>query len=223
MQEKIQKELEALNASGTETLSRIRFTVAGVHPMNPSQVKLAQTEYAKFKTRSLNLIRRSFGIDDDHYKQLQKLGETAEPEFANFPSCLGIVEAALYASQAGLLYDVKSLIAAELLGDFIDQADSLLAANYHVPAASLAGAILEDSLRKLWAKREWPVPAKTNINSLNTKLANADEYTLLTQKRITAYADIRNNADHGNYKEFEPSDVEDMVKWVRRFAEEHLK
>ncbi len=67
------------------------------------------------------------------------------------------------------------------------------------------------------------MPNKTNINSLSTELAKVDEYNLLTQKQITAHADIRNNADHGNYDEFGLDDVADTLKWVRRFTEDHLR
>ena len=176
--------------------------------------------YQEFKARALNLVRRACGADSDHYQQLLRLTDGAR-EAALFGSCLGTVEAAQHDFEAGLLFDMKALISAELLGDFIDQAETLLAANYHIPAASLAGAVLEDTLRKLWVKKGWSIPDRTNINSLNNELARADEYNNLTQKQITAYADIRNNADHGHYDRFKREDVEDMIKWVRRFAEEH--
>ena len=112
--------------------------------MNESQVRGAQTEYARFKTRALNLIGRSFGVNDDHYKQLQQLGD-----YTHYSVCLGIVEAAVYATESGLLFDLKSIIAADLIGDYLNPAEMLLSAGYHVPAASLAGAILEDTLRQL--------------------------------------------------------------------------
>jgi len=220
MQEKIQKELQDLAKMGSDTLSHRAFDrrVDG-RPLNAAQVSGAKIEYAKFHTRALNLIRRSFGIEDDHYRQLQELGEN----FVNYPSCLGVVDAALYAFESGLLFDMKSMIAAELLGDFIEQADTLHQAGYYIPAASLAGAVLEDTLRKLWIKRAWTLPTKISIDPLNIELAKADEYKLLTQKQITAYADIRNNADHGNPERFTPEDVGDMIRWVRRFAEERLR
>ena len=118
---------------------------------------------------------------------------------------------------------MKSLIAAELLGDLLEQAEALLEAGYHIPAASLAGAVLEDALRKLCARHRIGVAAKTNIDSLNSDLARKQVYNLLTQKEITAKADIRNNADHGRPSEFTKGDVQAMVKWVRTFAEQHLR
>jgi hypothetical protein len=48
-------------------------------------------------------------------------------------------------------------------------------------------------------------------------------YSKLVQKRITALADIRNNADHGHFDKFSSDDVEDMVKWLRRFTADYLE
>jgi hypothetical protein len=66
-------------------------------------------------------------------------------------------------------------------------------------------------------------PPKTKIDSLNSELARAGVYDKLIQKRITVLADIRNNADHGHPEKFKPEDVDDMVKWVRRFLADYLK
>jgi hypothetical protein len=115
------------------------------------------------------------------------------------------------------------LVRAELLDDFLDQADALLRQNYHVPAASLAGAVLEDTLRRLCDKNEIAYdPAKSSLNTLNTELARAEVYDRLVQKKITAEADLRNSADHGQFAKVRPEDVGDMISWVRRFVEEHL-
>jgi len=107
--------------------------------------------------------------------------------------------------------------------DFIDQSEALLQADYHIPAASLAGAVIEDTLRKLCVNNGITVPTRTNINGLNNLLARGDVYNLLTQKQITVYADIRNNADHGYADRFTKPDVEEMVTWVRRFTEQYLQ
>lgn len=224
MQEKIKQELQALVTDGRKTAKHTSFI--GMSYSNVAQINLALNRYQSFKTRALNLIRRAFGVDSDHYQELQRLGDNlvaGEQEFTSFAACLGIVEAAQHDLEAGLLFDMKALIGAELLSDFIEQADTLLAAGYHIPAASLAGAVLEDTLRKLWIRNGWPLPEKSNINSLSVELAKTGKIIRLTQKQLTVHAEVRNNADHGHYVRVTPADVEEMVKWVRRFAEEHLR
>jgi HEPN domain len=182
-------------------------------------------EYLKVRTRALNLVRRACGEHSDHCAALLSIAETdgreAQPQ--RILECLGILEAAEADFDRGLLLDLKALIHAEALGDFMEQAESLLSSGYYVPAASLAGAVLEDGLRKLCDARTVSYPPKTKIDALNSSLAKARVYDKLVQKRITGLADIRNNADHGHADKFKPDDVDDMVKWTRRFLADHLR
>ena len=82
---------------------------------------------------------------------------------------------------------------------------------------------MEDALRKLCEKHGVPVPTSTKIDRLNAELAKANVYDKLVQKRITALADIRSNADHGHFDKFRSEDTEDMVKWVKRFGADYLQ
>ena len=121
------------------------------------------------------------------------------------------------------LFDMWAMVRADLLGSFIEQAETLLNEGYYVPAASLTGAVLEDTLRKMCEQQNISYPEKTKIDLLNNLLAKAGVYNKLTQKEITAKADIRNNADHGKFNQFTESNVKDMVIWVQKFTSEHLK
>jgi hypothetical protein len=139
------------------------------------------------------------------------------------PECLGVLKAALRDFEGGYVLDLRSLIVAEVLEDFLDQAEHLLKHGYHAPAASLYGAVLEDSLRTLCAAKEIHVPERTSIDRLNVELARAEVYNKHVQKRITALADIRNNADHGRFDQFKAEDVEDMLAWIKRFCADYLE
>ncbi|MGH9556340.1 MAG: HEPN domain-containing protein [Terriglobales bacterium] len=115
------------------------------------------------------------------------------------------------------------MVRADLLDDFLSQAEMLLDNGYHVPAASLAGAVLEDTLRRLCDSKNISYPQRTNIDSLNAELAKRDGYDKLVQKEITAKADLRNKADHGEFDKVKEPDVRDMVRWVRRFVTAQLQ
>ena len=181
--------------------------------------------YLRFRTEAMNLVRRSCGEDSDHYRELRRLAESKDSANSGFYliHAVGMVEAAKRDFDAGLLTDMRSLITAEVFADFIEQAEHLLEAGYYVPAASLTGAVLEDTLRKLCDKNNLSLPNVTKIDRLNADLAKAGIYDKLIQKRITALADIRNNADHGHFDKFRREDVEDMVKWVRSFTADFLR
>ncbi|MDP2914923.1 MAG: HEPN domain-containing protein [Candidatus Aminicenantes bacterium] len=189
------------------------------------QADIGESDYFRFRTAALNLVRRSCGEDSDHYIELKHISENAHSAFMTYylPYCYGVVEAAQRDFEAGLLFNIRNLITAEVLGDFIEQAETLLKAEYYVPAASLAGAVLEDTLRKLCEKNGIPIPESTKIDRLNAELVKANVYDKLVQKRITAIADIRNNADHGHFDKFKKEDVQDMIAWIRSFAADYLK
>jgi hypothetical protein len=66
------------------------------------------------------------------------------------------------------------------------------------------------------------VSAKPKLDTINANLAKQSIYNKLTQKRITALADMRNEAAHGEWNEFTKADVEDMLRSVRQFMEVHF-
>jgi hypothetical protein len=60
--------------------------------------------------------------------------------------------------EKGALFEVKSVIEAELFDDFLEQAEHLLQSGYFQPAAVIAGCVLEDGLRKLCEKHQIKLP-----------------------------------------------------------------
>jgi hypothetical protein len=59
-------------------------------------------------------------------------------------------------------------------------------------------------------------------NGLNADIGRAGIYDKLVHKRITALAELRNNADHGHFEKVSKDDAEDLVRYVRRFCADHL-
>jgi len=182
-------------------------------------------DYLRWRTEALNLIKRVCGDESEHYKQLLHLaeGDQSKNNSYYFTHCYGILEAAKRDFDDDFLSDIKYLVRADLLDDFLSQSEMLLQENYYIPAASLAGGVLEDTLRKLCDKKGISYSAVTKIDPLNISLAKAGVYDKLVQKEITAKADIRNNADHAHYDKVKPEDVADMLKWLRRFIRDYMK
>ena len=58
---------------------------------------------------------------------------------------------------------------------------------------------------------------RKKLTHLNDELAKLGVYNKLQQKRITALADIRNNAAHGDYDQFTKDDVTGMIEDIERF------
>ncbi len=135
--------------------------------------------------------------------------------------------------ERGFLEDLALEIEAELTGDYMTQAENLLvegsAGQYdHVPAAVLAGAVLEKSLRTMCNQLSPPEPIISEkgsplmLNALIESLKNRKVYNELTAKHIRAWAGIRNNAAHGNFDQFNKQQVEAMISGINSFLKQYL-
>lgn len=172
-------------------------------------------------TSCLNLLHRVFGSDSVHYKNFKVLFPNFH-DYSPITQALGVLRAAKDDYEHGFLFDTRLLIEAEVFDDFLEQAEYLLNSGYFQPAAVVIGSVLEDSLRKLCARHEIPLSAKPKLDTVNANLAKQGVYNTLMQKRITALADIRNKAAHGEWDEFTKADVEDMLRSVCQFMETHF-
>ncbi|QPI66225.1 DUF4145 domain-containing protein [Vreelandella venusta] len=168
-----------------------------------------------------SILGKAFGRDSEHYSLFETCFEKGVT-YSPFVRGIGILKAAQEDLEYGYIQDVKNLVAAEMFSDLLEQASELLDAGYIGPAAVVAGAVIEDNLRKLCISHSIELPDKPKLDYMNSQLAKENVYNKLTQKRLTALADIRNSAAHGKWDDFAKKDVEDMISWVMSFAETHL-
>jgi hypothetical protein len=163
-----------------------------------------------------------FGSESEHYRNF-----TAQPDkrgltYSPAKRALGVLKAAREDYAGGYLFNLRELVEAEVFSDFLDQAKALIDAGYFAPAGVVTGAVLEDGLRRLARRKGIELPEPPKLDRVNAELAKAGVYSKLVQKRITAIADIRNSAAHGEWSAFNDADVREMYSWVSRFLEEHL-
>lgn len=176
---------------------------------------------AELMLRARNLVRQACGEGSEHYRALLELARIDQPA-AYVPRLQGMLLAAAHDFGEGHFFEFRHVIEADVLSDFIDQAETLLAAGHHLPAASLIGAVLERALRKLLEARGITPPTKSTINSLNADLTKAGAYSTRVQERITGLAALRDSADQGKAEAVPREDVEAMARWVRAFAADSL-
>jgi len=127
---------------------------------------------AELMLRARNLIRRACGEGSEHYRVLLELARIDQPA-AYVPRLQGVLLAAASDFGEGRFFEFRHVIEAEVLGSFIDQAETLLAVGHHLPAASLTGAVLERALRKLCEARGVIPPSASTIDPVN-KLEASD-------------------------------------------------
>jgi hypothetical protein len=186
-----------------------------------SSLEIESPALLEWKVKAKNLLSRVCGADSEHYKAFC---EHESPGISG--SNLGVLlqlKAIFLAAQedynGGCLRDIRSLIQAEVFDSELEQASALLQAGYKSASAVVAGVVLEASLREL-CNRGYLAHGK--LDKMNSDLAKAGTYNKLQQKRITALADVRNSAAHGDYFAFTEKDVEDMIRDTERFLAEHL-
>ncbi len=126
-------------------------------------------------------------------------------------------------------YDgLEQQIIANVSADYMEQAETLLSEGFHVPAAVLCGAVLEDALRRLCAKQTPPIETtksngdKKTLEPLIQDLQKAKIFNKLVADQLRAWKKNRNYAAHGEFDEFRPEDVDLMLSGVRHFLAVHL-
>lgn len=94
-------------------------------------------------------------------------------------------------------------------------------------AAFLAGAALEDALRRLCDAHGLAYDAaRTTISKLQGVLyqpsKNLEYISNSENKQITSWGDTRNKADHGKFAELTQTEIVMIVMGVRAFIDKHL-
>jgi len=176
--------------------------------------------HAEWRSQSTVLLRQIFGTTHAYTENFEALVSARRSISAT--EGLGILRAALDDVEQGYLSTLEEMASAEVFADFLEQADHLLSHGYSAPAASLAGAVLENGLRSLAERNDIAVKARDDLSALNSKIAAKGVYNRLRQKQVAVWIDVRNAADHGRFDDFRESDVADLIRGTRDFLAERM-
>lgn len=190
-------------------------------------------ELAMWIARLGHLIQKLYGEKSQHFASFNRALATQNfytlhsNYYEHFTQVFGIAKAIQHDIKCGLLFDLKSLVQAEVFADFLEMGEYLLIEGYKDAAAVIIGSVLEDGLRKLSERAGLSLLADSGkpltIDPLNNQLAKADIYTKLVQKQITSWAHIRNKAAHGDFSEYTREQVGLMLLFVQSFSSDHLR
>jgi hypothetical protein len=206
-------------------LEEVEATERTEHGPLGAKQQVDRTLKLRWEVNARHLLHAACGLDSQHFKHFEEVSKGSM--YLTSSHVLERMGAVFLAAKedfdGGMFDDIRRLVRADLLDDFLSQAEELLASGFSEASVSLGGAILEDTLRKLCDKHSITRPTKTSIDGLNTLLVKAQVYDGLVQKRITAIAHLRNDADHGrSLGTVRSADAEDMLKWLRRFVTDYL-
>lgn len=189
-------------------------------------------ELSSIAVRTGQLVRRLYGPGSQYDQSLQKVLNTEvftmmhSNHYEHVAELAGILQGVQHDLSEGMLFDLRLLLQAEVFADFLEMAEHLLSKGYKDAAAVLLGAVLEDSLRKLAESQRVPTTGENEkpltMDPLNVALAKAGAYGPLVQKQITTWANLRNDAAHGNFSKYDAEHVGQMLLFVQKFCAEYL-
>jgi hypothetical protein len=177
-----------------------------------------------WRVSALSVVAQLTGETSEYYTSLAvlaKLDQTPDRRPWSPQRPINILKRVRDDYAKGYLRDLRELAAAEVFTDFLDMADYLHTKGYHIPAASLSGAVVEESLRRLHLKQVGPWQGDSSISKLNNGLYKADVYGLAVFRQVQVWGDIRNDADHGDFGKVDPGAVKAMVSGIRDFIAKH--
>ena len=222
---KLTSEVDAL-VEGAEGLAR--DAAASGSELGPDRI----VELSSIAARSGQVIRRLYGVDSQYDQNLQRVLNTQHftmmhsSYYGHVAELAGILKGVQHDLAEDMLFDLKLHLQAEVFADFLEMAEHLLDKGYKDAAAVLLGAVLEDSLRKLCDSNGIPTTKgegkPLTMDPLNVALAKADIYGPLVQKQITTWANLRNDAAHGNFTEYDKEQVRQMLLFVQKFCSDYL-
>lgn len=221
----VQKEVDSLVLLGSQIVDR-----ASVSGRNFSGDELV--EVSSWVTRLGQLIRKLYGENSQHYKNysnfisIDNFYIIHSNWYDHISKVQGVAITVKHDLENDLLFNVRGLLQAEIFAGFLEIGEHLLKEGYKDAAAVTIGAVLEDGLRELCKKNDIAT-VKSNgspmtIEPLNGELAKKEVYTKLVQKQVTSFAHIRNKAAHGQYEEYDKSQVDMMLLFVQDFSEKYL-
>jgi hypothetical protein len=169
-------------------------------------------------------INKICGQDSAYTARMRAILDGAYTDRHRAQLLVGIVRALKGDIEDGYLYSFSELVRGEMFENLIEMAEHLVEEGYKDAAAVIAGASLESHLRELsnkyavavdYTAKDGSVKRKT-AERLNQELGKS-AYSLFDQKQITAWLDLRNNAAHGNYSEYDQDQVAKLIEWVGDF------
>ena len=178
--------------------------------------------FLNWRVKARNLISMACGKDSEHYIDFEKHEKPDSIYTTNYEIMKDLRAVFLAAKEdykEGYLNSVRNIVQAEVFDSELEQADKLLTTGYKLPAAVVAGVVLETTLRQMCADRNIAIG---KLDKMNADLAKDGAYNSIVQKQITAWAGIRNSAAHGRPEEFTEADVANLISQIRTFVSNQL-
>jgi hypothetical protein len=178
--------------------------------------------YIAWRARATALLRGALPANHTYVTGFEDATryEEPDPDQQHVDGGLGVLGALAADLADGQLTGLRSLISGEIFTDFMAMAAHLLDEKYPHAAASIAGAVLEDSLRT--TLRERGEKATGNLESMNQVALDTQLYGGPVYQQVKVWIGVRNDADHGQWETVTRARVEPMVRDLPGFLASQL-
>ena len=153
------------------------------------------------------------GLHRTHFER-----EIAGPSAAipDFVQQLNIVKAA-EKSLNSALFEIRSILQADLFDSEVDSAEALAKAGFLRGAGAMCGVVIEKHLREVCDQHGIRVrKARPTISDLNDYLRKGDVLSVPQWRFIQHLADVRNACDHHRDREPTHDEILDLVNGTRK-------
>lgn len=120
---------------------------------------------------------------------------------------------------AGLIANMQDLAKAEVFDDFLEHAESYIAAGSKMEAGVIAGVVFEDTIKKICQTKGIK---GSKLDTLINALKSENYIGKVKANRCKSAAAIRNAATHADWDAFEISDLTDTISLTRELLDEFL-
>ena len=185
--------------------------------------RLVPGQFAQWRAQAAALLR---GTLPPNHTYVDEFERSTTPTRPNDPLeedrdyGLGVLRAFRDDLANGDLAALQSLIAADVFADFMEMSQHLLANSYIHAATSIAGAVLEDSLRRVLNERG--AKSNGNLESLNQVSLDTGLYTRPVWQQVKIWIGLRNDADHGAWDAVTTDRVEPFIRDLPTFLASRL-
>ncbi len=186
---------------------------------------LSDLEVISLITQASAAIKRISFANSEYFKQAQNIISIDGYPGYKLQQLMGVIVALHHDLTEGYIESIEEITHADVFDNYLDMADHLLDKNYKDPAAVIAGTTLEIHLRKLCIKNNIEIfkdDKKSNYKKaegLNGELKSKEVYVTLDNKNITAWLDLRNDAAHGKYGNYNNTQVVNMIQGIKDFMD----
>ena len=215
----VEQRLDELEQKATDLLAKKKHAFRSNEGVD--YFKVDTPSFKAWAASVLNILQRVFEENSIHYRHFDEaFRRDRESQWAStLEECKALLQAASEDYKGGYLFNARGLIQAEVFDSFLEQANELLNSGYKDPACVVAGVAIETTLKELCTRNGIP---QSKLDKMNADLCKAGVYNMGMQKQITAWAERRNKAAHGEWSDYNAEDVADMIRGANRLIAEYL-